>query len=70
MAGMVVAVASTVEQIVMLVEQMVEVEAPAGIVVMDPIEPSVRLHVELAAAERTLPKMDQFASVAAASAAV
>ena len=37
----------------------------------DQIEPSKgRLDVEIAAAERTLPKMDQFASVVAASAAV
>ncbi len=66
MAGMVEVVASTVGQIARLVEQMVEVKALAGIVVKDQIEPSVRLSAELATAERTLPKMDQFASVAAA----
>ena len=69
MAGTVAAVASAAERTARLVEQMVGVEAPARIV-KDPIEPSVRLSVELAAVARTLPKMDQFASVVAATAAV
>ena len=70
MAGMEAAVASTAERIARPVEQMVEVKGLAGIVVKDQIELSVRLNVELAADERTSPKMDQFASVVAASAAV
>ena len=69
-AGMVAAVASTVGQIVTLVEQTVATKVSAEIVVKDLIEPSARLSVEVAAAARTLPKMDQSASVVAASAAV
>ncbi len=70
MAGMVAAVASAAERTARLVEEMVGVGALVEIVVTDPIEPSVRLNVELAAVARTLPKMDQFASVVAVSAAV
>ena len=70
MAGTVVAVASTDARIAKPVEQTFEVEAPVGIVAKDLHEPSVRLNVELAAVARTSPKMDQFASVVAVTAAV
>ena len=70
MAGKVEVVALAAERIAKRVEQRVEVEVLVGIVEKDPNEPSVRLSAEVAAAAQTLPKMDQFASVVVASAAV
>ena len=70
MAGTVAAVALAAGRIAKQVERKVEVTVLVGMVVKDPNEPSVRLSAEVAAAARTLPKMDQFASVVAATAAV
>ena len=71
MAGKVAVVASTAEQIVRLVVGMVAAGVLARIVERDQIEPlKERLDAEIAALVRTLPRMDQFASVVAAAAAV
>ena len=70
MAGTVGVVALAVGWIAKQVERKVEVAELVGMVAKDPNEPSMRVNAEIAAVVRTLPKMDQFASVVAAAAAV